>query len=459
MNHTDLTAASPAVRGDQSDLAILSHIREIPSPGDLIEFVATARRDGVPAFFWESPARDFAVAATGCAWQATASGRDRFTATAAAVKRLRAIVAVNSDSDWIRSPLLTAGFAFADDIADGETWRGFEPARIALPTTCIVRRGNRVALIRNVAIRADTRIAELARSLTAGQLPRWTRTGDPPAPSHIVSRDAQPDPDAWMAAVAKTVGEIRRGDLAKLVLARSVELRAATRFDLAGVMRNLSARETGCTVFGVSGGDADFVGATPETLATLEGGEMRTTALAGTTPRGATAARDQQLRTALARSGKDRTEHDLVVLGIRDALGPLVASLETDGPPEVVALRRVQHLRTSLRGRVTPPCGILDLVAALHPSPAVGGYPRQGAIARIAQRESFDRGWYAGPVGWLNLDGEGEFVVGLRSGVVRGRDAWVFAGAGIVGDSDPRAELLETDLKLRPMLAALTGCE
>jgi len=459
MNHSDLIPASPAVRGDPADLAILSHIRDIAPPGDLIEFVAAARSDGEPAFYWESPSREFAVAATGSAWQASASGRARFATAAAAVKRLRAIVAVNSDSDWIRSPILTAGFAFADDIADGDAWRGFEPARVALPSTCVVRRGDRAALIRNVAIRADTRIAELARSLAAGQPPRWIGAGKSAVPPPILARHAHPDPAAWMSAVADTVDEIRRGHLAKLVLARSCHLRGTAEFDLARVLRHLSAHETGCTVFAISGGDADFVGATPETLATLDAGEMRTTALAGTTPRGATADRDYQLRRALARSGKDRAEHDLVVRGIRDALGPIVASLDADGPPDVVALQRVQHLRTSLRGRVKPPCGILDLIAALHPSPAVGGYPRQGAIARIARRESFERGWYAGPVGWMNLDGDGEFAVGLRSGVVRGRDAWVFAGAGIVGDSDPRAELMETDLKLRPMLAALTGCE
>ncbi len=454
MSHTDPLRRETPRQGDASQLAILSHIGDIEMPPDLIGFVIAARREGTPAFYWEKPSDEFAIVGLGSAWHTSATGSGRFHAAAAAVARLREVVTTESSCDWIESPILVGGFSFGDEIAPCEAWRGFEPARITLPEVCIVRRGDRAALIRNVQIRPDTDTEELALDLAKDAMPRWVEGEGETRPQELQHHPA-PAPDAWTTSVESTVAAIRRGDFDKLVMARSTRVRGAGAFDLSRVLRMLSADEVGCTVFSMSGGEADFVGATPETLVSLDRGNLQTYALAGTTPRGNNADRDHHLREALASSGKDRSEHDIVVRGIADDLGAMVDSLEVSPQPEVVSLKRVQHLRTSLRGRVAPQCRVLDVVAALHPSPAVGGYPKEVAVHEIARREEFERGCYAAPVGWTTLEGDGEFAVGLRSGVVRSNDAWVFAGAGIVRDSEPRAELMETELKLRPMLAAL----
>jgi isochorismate synthase len=459
MNHADpMTTA--ALRSDRGDVAIVSWAREIAPPADLVGLVAAARRRGAPAFYWEKAEAGLAIAASGCAWRTTAAGAERFAAAAAALRGLRSAVAFESDCDWLRSPVLFAGFSFADRIADCEAWRGFEPARLVLPELCVVRRGDRAALVRSVAVDRERDVEALTRDLAAPTLPGCGPTGLRPAP-RLVHRQPTPAAETWTAAVGDSIAAIRGGAFDKLVLARSCRVRGDRAYDLESVLRNLEAREVGCTIFSFpasAAGDADFVGATPETLASLEAGELRAFALAGTAPRGATAEHDRRLREALETSGKDRSEHEFVVRGLRDDLGDLVHSLTVDGAG-VVALRRVQHLRTELRGRVAPHCGILDIAAALHPSPAVGGYPKRRSVSEIVRREGFERGWYAGPIGWTTLDGEGELAVGLRCGVVRGRDAWLFAGAGIVRNSDPRAELLETENKLQPMLAALGGNE
>jgi isochorismate synthase len=458
MHRTDIPGSIRERRGDTATTAILSHIVDVAAPADLIGFVDAARRRGAPALYWEKRADELAIAGIGSAWRATGSGRARFDATSAAIARLRGQVTIESSSDWLDGPILLGGFSFAEEIGASEAWRGFDPASMTLPEICVVRRGNRAALIRNVRIDPATDTDSLALELARATLPP-SIDGTVAMTRSALVREPAPRPASWIESVDAAVDSIRGGAFEKLVLARSCHVAGASRFDLAAVLRRLSAVEAGCTIFSFSADDADFVGATPETLVSLDGGHLQTYALAGTSPRGSTSDRDQHLRQALAASCKDRSEHDIVVRGLLDDLAPLTHSLEVAPEPQIVTLKRVQHLRTSLRGRIAPHRHILDVVAALHPSPAVGGYPKDVAVEEILRREKLERGWYASPIGWTSLDGDGEFAVGLRSGVIRDREAWLFAGAGIVRHSDARAEFLETEIKLKPMLAALGQSE
>jgi isochorismate synthase len=178
-------------------------------------------------------------------------------------------------------------------------------------------------------------------------------------------------------------------------------------------------------------------------------------ALAGTSARGATPAEDERLGQALLASPKERTEHAVVVRALRAALAEQCTDVTAPGTPRLFRVRNVQHLLTPLSGRLRPGRGALDLVTALHPTPAVGGAPRATALDLIRRWEGLDRGWYAGPVGWVDRHGQGEFAVAIRSALLRGPEASLYAGCGIVADSDPEAEFSESVLKLRPMLAAL----
>ena len=200
-----------------------------------------------------------------------------------------------------------------------------------------------------------------------------------------------------------------------------------------------------------------FLGATPERLVRTVGRSFETVAIAGSAARGADPADDARLAAALLASEKDREEHAVVVDTLRSNLSPIVESLHVAEAPAILPLHHVQHLVTPITGTLRDEAGLLALGGQLHPTPAVGGAPRDVALDLIAEHEGFDRGWYAGPIGWLGADGDGELMVALRCGLVAGRDATLFAGCGIVADSDPAREWDESRLKLRTMTTALGG--
>ena len=210
-------------------------------------------------------------------------------------------------------------------------------------------------------------------------------------------------------------------------------------------------------MFAVARGDRCFLGASPERLVRLRHGAVRATCLAGSIARGANAEQDQLLGAELLASAKDRAEHEFVVHAICTALADICADQMSAGPLSLMKLRNVQHLFTPIVGRVAVGCDILGMVARLHPTPAMGGVPREPALEIIRRFEGMDRGWYASPVGWVDARGEGEFAVAIRSALLHGAEATLFAGCGIVAGSDPEREYVESCLKLRPVLAALGG--
>jgi isochorismate synthase len=266
-------------------------------------------------------------------------------------------------------------------------------------------------------------------------------------------------PEQWQASVGALARGIHTGQLGvdKVVLARAHQFSQPRPIDAQAALRRLAESYPSCTVFAISHGDACFLGATPERLITLRNGTASTMALAGSVARGATQAEDDLLAQEFLRNPKERAEHAIVVRALRDGLATdgLCSGIVADAEPRVQKFPNLQHLMTPIRGQVARGRCVIDLVARLHPTPAVGGYPRQRALEIIREWEHLDRGWYAGPLGWVNRHGEGEFVVGIRSALVRGKAATLFAGCGIVADSDPSAEYAESGWKLRPMLAAL----
>jgi menaquinone-specific isochorismate synthase len=277
-------------------------------------------------------------------------------------------------------------------------------------------------------------------------------------PPRLRYADGALDPASWSAAVATAVGRIDAGELAKVVLARDLLVSADVPLDPRRLLRRLADRFPGCWTFAVDG----LLGATPELLLRRSGRQLSARVLAGTAPRGAGAA-DERLAAALLESAKDRAEHALAVDSLVRALEPYCATLDAPEEPELLTLANVRHLATDVTGtqRRRGPrsrAGLLELVGAVHPTAAVCGTPTADAAAMIGELEGMDRGRYAGPVGWLDSRGDGEFGLALRCAELTGDNgARLFAGCGIVAGSDPAAELAETQAKFAAFQAALEG--
>ncbi len=343
------------------------------------------------------------------------------------------------------------GFAFHDGGDPVPRWEGFPAARFVLPAVEVRARDDRATLTVRVPAGQDpnARLREVAGSL---------RAASAPAP-RVHAAAAIPDlgrHDGWNANVRAALDEITAGRLEKVVLARALDL-PGDAMDPVEVALRLCRDEPDAHAFlfePIPG--RAFLGAAPESIAEVEGGVLRTTAVAGSAPRGATPEEDAALADALLESAKDRAEQALVVRDIAHRLAALVDDLEVESGAHLIRFASIQHLETVLSGALRQGVDVLAVLEALHPTPAVGGEPRAEALAFIRRAEGFRRGWYAGPVGWFEPGGDGRFAPGLRSALHRREDGWrLFAGAGIVRGSEPEQEWAETAVKLEPVLAAL----
>jgi menaquinone-specific isochorismate synthase len=265
----------------------------------------------------------------------------------------------------------------------------------------------------------------------------------------------------YAAMVGDAIAAMARPDAAlrKVVLSRPVAVRLRGRLGLSAVLRRLRAGEPNCTIFSMPVPDGTFFGASPELLVARHGAKVASHPLAGTVPRGETARADADAQRGLAGSAKNRAEHRYVVDDIAAVLRPFCGALSVPAEPSVVAFRSVAHLGTRIEGQLAgdAPVGVLELLQLLHPTPAVGGTPRDEALAFIAAHEAGRRGNWAGPVGWVGADGDGEWMIGIRSAQLDadGSSLTLRAGGGIVADSDPDAEAAEADVKLATVLNAV----
>jgi menaquinone-specific isochorismate synthase len=273
------------------------------------------------------------------------------------------------------------------------------------------------------------------------------------APAEVRWNDGSLSGPQWEQAVAAAVARIRAGELRKVVLARDLHAVASEPIDVRMLLGRLAARAPDSYAFACAG----LIGATPELLVRRDGAAVSSLVLAGTAARGGTAAEDKALAAELLASAKDAEEHRYAVDSVRELLEPLSARLEVPAQPVLLQFADVQHLATPVRGTLARDASALSLAGQLHPTAAVCGTPAEAAMELIRELEGMDRGRYAGPVGWVDARGNGEWGIALRCGEVAGQRARLFAGCGIVAGSQPAAELAEAQAKFRPMQLALDG--
>jgi isochorismate synthase len=423
---------------------------------DPIDLFAAARAQGLEAALWLQPAAGRSFVGIGRAWAVETSGPDRFSRADAAWRTLLADAEVSG-----ASPTLLGGLGFSGrEPAADDGWSSFGAASLVLPELCAARGGESSALTLSVGPDQPDdpgaeRLVRQWHAIVAGV--RRAGAITPPRTLRVIA--STPDRPAWDRAVARFAEAVAQGRLDKVVLARRVILRAPADLDVVAALRHLADTAPGSTTFAFARDGVTFLGATPERFLRTTGRAFDTVAIAGSAARGRDERDDARLAAALLASAKDRAEHAVVVAAIRDSLAPVVESLTVADGPAILALPHVQHLVTPVTGRLAEGADLLTLAGELHPTPAVGGAPRNAALALLAEHEGFDRGWYAGPVGWLGAEGDGELVVALRCALVAGAEATLYAGCGIVADSDPATEWEESRLKLRTMIAALGGRE
>ncbi|HEY2772393.1 MAG TPA: isochorismate synthase [Solirubrobacteraceae bacterium] len=423
--------------------------------------IAATRAPGEPWFALEQPARDrWALAALGCVRELAADGPGRFEQIGRSWRALAAAAVADPAEGPAGSGLVAlGGFAFAHDGGDSPSWSGFAPGSLIVPELSLARRGQDCWLTVNVAVSADDTIEDLTVRVPRllGRLQERALPLFDPAPAGRYEVTSAMPPAHYEEAVARAVQRIRAGELEKVVLAREVIVHAPTEHRADAVLGLLREAFGSCYVFAVGRGDATFVAASPELLIRREGQRASTVALAGSTRRSADPAVDGHLGERLLQSAKDREENAIVARRIARALRPYAVWVTAAPEPSLVRMPNIQHLGAPIRAQLAHPVGAVELAGALHPTPAVGGEPWERAMDVIPALEGFDRGWYAGPVGWTDATGDGEFCVALRCALLRGREARAYAGCGIVRDSDPAAELAESEVKLEAMLPALAG--
>ncbi|HTQ30333.1 MAG TPA: isochorismate synthase [Opitutaceae bacterium] len=407
-------------------------------------------------FYCERPAQNFALAGAEAVLSAEAAGPDRF----AAVQRfiddtLADTIAVGDQSAPFAGPHFFSAFTFFDGVPAGAP---FPAARVFVSRWQVARAGDSTVAVANLLVSPDADLDLLAEKVWRAHAK--FRAFDYAAPDFSDAPPAQKislgESGDYCAAVRRALEFIAAGELQKIVLARAKDLTAAQPLHPLRLLNGLRQRFAGCYAFSVANGRGQsFIGASPEQLLRVRGGTLLTEALAGSAGRGLTASDDAALGAALLHSEKDRREHRLVLDSIVRRLSPLGLRLEFPEKPGLLRLANVQHLHTPVRAALPAGGRLLDALARLHPTPAVGGSPRAPAVARIRELEPFPRGLYGGALGWIDARGDGEFFVGLRSALVDGARARLYAGAGIVAGSSPEKELAETELKFKAMQDAL----
>jgi isochorismate synthase len=434
---------------------------EIDGQVDPTALAAGSRLAADRWFSWEQPDRGFALAGIGSAAEVMSRGQDRFRDLAEGCSRVTRDRVSDEPSGLPAGagPVWATGLAFAPEGGTEPIWSSLPPALAVLPEIAITRSEGRGFLTASALLErgtdADALLARMAGRL--GSLRQAPLTPADPHPSAATRISGRYPPERYERIVSDAVERIRSSGIDKVVLARELTVDAPAAHDPAALLGALRDLFPSCFCFCFGTPEAAFIGASPELLVRRSGAVAATVGLAGTTSRSADPAVDDHLGEAMLRSPKVRDEHGIVVRRIERTLRPHSVWVHAEGEPFVVKVGNLQHLATPIRAQLAESHSAIELAGYLHPTPAIGGEPREQALELIDELEGIDRGWYTGPVGWMDAAEDGEFCVGLRSALLRDREAHLFAGCGIVSDSDPAAELQESELKFEALLPLLAG--
>ena len=410
-------------------------------------------------FFWKDPSDEIILVGMGIAKQIQSDqASDRFFHVEKEWQDFLAeALTYNPYEENGVGPLIFGGFSFDPLKQKTELWSKFSHSQFHVPKFMLSVIHGKTFLTTNIICSKhdDPRFYEKAAKELQLLFSSVVQDKDQ-QPARLIDTNVI-SPQRWRETVNKVVQDLKNGPLKKVVLAR--ELRLIFDQDVASekVLSTLRKEQHNSFTFAFESNGDCFIGATPERLVKKQGDNVFSTCLAGSIPRGKTPEDDQVLGEQLLADRKNRMEHQYVVEMIKEALEESCEDLILPDKPQLMKLKNIQHLYTPVIGKCKKDASLLLLVERLHPTPALGGLPKKEAVEKIRQVEELDRGFFGAPLGWIDYKGNGEFAVSIRSGLIQGKEASLFAGCGIVADSDAESEFMETSLKFRPMLTALGG--
>ncbi len=436
----------------------------IPSVDVLAVLEQQSERDRFE-YYWEKPSDHFAIAAAGELHRIKSTGPDRYKMASKSGKELISrIFHFTRLKHSLAVPHLLGGFSFFDHSV-GKYWKEYGAGSFTLPEWLIIKDGNHVILTITLKLKKTDSVSAVkerthqllirlnhicsAETYSIGpDLDQYNHIDVPDGHSREHSR--------WIHVISKAKEQIKNGTFRKIVLARELAIELDHPVRDTHILNRLRHQYPDCYSFLIrQNRESSFIGCTPERLASFNKDYILTEGLAGSTPRGNTASADAKLESELLKSEKDLREHDFVLQAIRKNLNHYAREIQIPDRPVVRKLSNVQHLYTPVRAKIRHGVSKTEVLKNLHPTPAVGGFPKDKAVPFISHYEDFERGWYAAPIGWINANGDGEFAVAIRSGLILNDEVRFFAGCGIVKESDPEKEWEETNLKFIPMLSAL----
>ncbi|MGG3887715.1 isochorismate synthase [Metabacillus fastidiosus] len=454
----DLLRALKNAKQDDEPV-IVSHIIEVEKVNPLNFFVAGERLYLGERFFWSTPADNFTITGLGneIIFENKLKTSERFHSIDKQWRRFKKYMTKKSIKKIGTGPLLFGGFSFDPMKEKNELWGNFPEAKLCLPTIMLTVIEDKTFLTINKLIHPFDELEKCIEHFTLYEqkFQELNNKIDCEKAHEFIIEELHKE--KWLHAVKEATKNIKEKQIEKVVLAREVSLKFDDTINVYSVLKRLQEEQPTSFVFALENGSKCFIGATPERLVRKEGNSVLSTCLAGSIKRGENEREDELLGVELLTDHKNLIEHNIVVKMIIDSLQLCCSDLAVPEQPSLLKTKNIQHLYTPVKGNMKQGYSLLSIVERLHPTPALGGFPKVAAVHQIRELEPMHRGWYAAPIGWLDYNDNGEFGVAIRSGLIEDDEAVLFAGCGIVKESQPELEYMETEIKLKPMMSALGG--
>ncbi|MEI3605453.1 isochorismate synthase [Pseudogracilibacillus sp. SE30717A] len=425
------------------------------NPVDLLTVFESANKSNLDRIFWTNSSNDFALVGVGSVHKLI-SEQQSFDQLENEWKTILQQAIIHDPFQQSGTGLVAmGGMSFDPKRNKSKLWEKYPTSQMTVPQYVVVQNREDYFFTVNYLIQGNMNTEQLvADSNKMQNLLLHSSTKPYNEKLSIVSKK-EIEPDRWKQSVQEAVEEIRKDQAKKIVLAREMRIILNEPAVISELLKKLKETQPNSYIFAFEHGDNCFLGATPERLVQVEGENVLSTCLAGTAPRGKTVTEDERIADALLKDQKNREEHEYVVQMIKRSMEQYCEDIYIPNEPVVLSLRNLQHLYTPVRATLKKESTVFDIVKELHPTPALGGVPTEKALAFIREKELMDRGWYGAPIGWLDSEGNSEFAVAIRSGLIQGKEVSLFAGCGVMKDSDPTMEYEETNVKFLPMLTIL----